>query len=181
MADFGFGIYDCKIAALTDPSVPTYDTAVDVEVIQLMGVSIDMISAMLEGDDGIADVHSKPISGQVRMRFGFGRNHLAVWAILLNKPSVDSGDDTYLVIGDENPDYFGVCGRINHTSGGGDLHIWMPKCKLMEGLSLEAQYNSYMTPEVSVKALKLNDTHGMIVPIMHETAVPVAIPAVFGE
>lgn len=180
MGQYGFGLKDCQIATLTDESGPTWDTAVDVAAIQMMGVTLNMISAELEGDDEIVDAHAKIISGTLQMRFGFGANHIEIWGVLVGKAHVDSGNDDYLVISSENPDYFGVCGKVEDTSEGGDLHIWAPKCKLMEGLSLQAQYGQYMTPEMNVRCLRLNDTHGIIVPIHHETATDVVIPPVFG-
>lgn len=175
---YGFGMRDAKVAPRTGDAA--WGTAVDVEAIQMLGFTINTTNAMLEGDDIIVDAHSKIIGATVRMRFGFSTNHLDVWEVLLGKAPVDSGGDKYMVIAGENPPYFGVCGKVEHTSGGGDWHLWAPKCKLQEGLSLEAGYGTYQTPELTVQCLIEDDTHGVIVPIYHATAIPVVIPPVFG-
>ena len=63
-----FGLNDVKVA--TWNATDDYDTAVDVPSVQLMGTTLQTVSAQLEGDDEITASAARAIGGEVRVRFG---------------------------------------------------------------------------------------------------------------
>jgi hypothetical protein len=142
----------------------------------MMGTVMQVISAQLEGDDKITDSHSQAIGGQVQIRFG--SVSIAALEVLLGIDSVLSADtyDWLQIDGGDNMPYFGLCGKISATQGDGDLHVFLPKVKIMEDVQLvQAEYGQYIIPETSAQAID-DDTYAIINLIEHETATAVAIP-----
>lgn len=170
-----FGLEDVKIA--TYNATDDYATAVDIPSVQLMGTVMQMVSAQLEGDDKITDSHSQVIGGQVRIRFG--SVSMAALEVLLGIASTPSGpnlqDHIKISAGTDMP-YFGICGKMSATQGGGDLHVFLPKVKIMEDVTLaQAEYGNYLIPEVACQAVD-DDTYGVINLIEHSTDTAIAIP-----
>lgn len=181
--DFGapeFGLYDAKIAVL-DTSDDTYATAVDVPSVQALMGDLQTVNDQLEGDDKITDTHANVISAQVSLRFG--TVDLDVLDVLMNDDREDSGSEpnqySKLDIGDGSKfQYFGLCGKINATQGGGDTHVWFPKVKVMEGFSIGFEYGQYSIPELSCQAIV--DANGTLMKIIrHETAEAITIPPTY--
>jgi hypothetical protein len=169
-----FGLNDVKIAVWN--ATDDYGTAVDIPSVQLMGTVLAVIAAQLEGDDKITDSAASTIGGEVRIRFG--SVSIAALEVLLGISSTASGSaqDHLKISGGEAMPYFGICGKIKATQGSGDLHVFLPKVKIMDNVTLaEAQYGQYMIPEVSAQAVD-DDTYGIVNLIEHATAADVAIP-----
>lgn len=172
---YKFGLNDCKVAPWS--AAESYGTAVDVESIQLMGVEFNTESGQLEGDDIITDAHAKIQSVTVRIRFGF--KDLDVVEVLTGVTNTESAPDTEsMIFGRDNMQYFALCGRVDSTEGGGDMHIFIPKCKLMEGFGLTMEKGRYITPEITAMAVYEGATYGMAKVIQHNTAADVVIPPV---
>lgn len=172
---YKFGLNDCKIATWT--AVESYGAAVDVPSIQLMGVEYNTESGQLEGDDIITDAHAKVQSMTCRIRFGF--KDLDVIAVLTGVTVTDSTTvSESFIMGRQNMPYFAMCGRVDSTEGGGDMHIFIPKCKLMEGFGLSLEKGRYITPEITALAVYEGATYGMSKVIEHGTAADVVIPPV---
>lgn len=170
---YKFGLNDCKVA--TWSSAESYGTAVDVESIQLMGIEFNAESGQLEGDDIITDVHAKTQSVTVRIRFGF--KDLDVIEVLTGVTNTESPPNSEsMVFGRDNMPYFAICGRVDSTEGGGDMQIFIPKCKLMEGFGLSMEKGTYVTPEITAMAVYEGTTYGMAKAIQHATAAAVTIP-----
>lgn len=172
-----FGLNDVKIATNT---AGVYGSAVDVPSVQMYEVNPQTVNAQLEGDDKITDTHAIAISAQVRIRFG--SVSLEALEVLLGKTAVESGSGTTEVktirIDNLKFPYFGICGKANSTQDGGDTHLYVPKCKIMEGFTLGMQYGQYVIPEITCTAVA--DENGIIMDIVkHETAVSVTIPPVY--
>lgn len=169
-----FGLSDVKVAAYT--ATNSYGTAVDIPSVQMMGGIVQVVSAQLEGDDEITDSHAQAIGGQVQIRFG--SVSIAALEVLLGIDSVLSADtyDWLQVDGGDNMPYFGICGKVAATQGDGDLHIFLPKVKIMEDVTLSsAEYGQYIIPETTAQAIP-DATYGIINLIEHETATAIAIP-----
>lgn len=172
-----FGLLDVKIAAYN--ATNDYGTAVDVPSVQMMGAVLQQVSAQLEGDDAITDSASSAIGGETRVRFG--SVSIAALEVLLGNASTPSGStpnaqDHLKVSGGDKMPYFGICGRVDATVGTGDLHIFLPKVKIMQDVELaSAEYGQYMIPELTAQAVD-DATFGIINLIEHETAAAVAIP-----
>lgn len=169
---FYFGLSDCKIAAWNNPQ--NYGTAVDVESVQMMVVEVQTENGTLEGDDSITDVHAKIQALQVRFRMGF--KDLDVLAVLTGLTNTDSTTTESMIITNTNMPYFAICGRIDATSGGGDMQIFVPKAKVMEGFTLSMEKGSYMTPEFTAMAVYEGSTYGAAKFIKHATAQAVTLP-----
>ncbi len=170
---YKFGLNDCKVA--TWEGEETYGPAVDVESIQLMGVEFNTESGQLEGDDIITDAHAKIQSVTVRIRFGF--KDLDVLEVLTGVTNTESAPNSEsMIFGRDNMPYFAINGRVDSTEGGGDMHIFIPKCKLMEGFGLSMEKGRYITPEITAMAVYEGETYGMAKVITHATATNVTIP-----
>lgn len=172
-----FGLNDVKIAAYN--ATDSYGTAVDIPSVQMMGAVLQQISAQLEGDDSITDSAASAIGGEVRVRFG--SVSMAALEVLLGNASTSSGttpnaQDHLKVSGGDVMPYFGICGKVNATVGSGDLHVFLPKVKIMQDVELaSAEYGQYIIPELTAQAVD-DATYGIINLIEHETAAAVAIP-----
>lgn len=154
MPDFGlggpsFGLRDAKIARWNGDG--TYGPMVDVPSVQLMGVNIQTTNAQLEGDDVITDVHAKATSGQVTIRFGSVA--LEVLEILTDRTIESSGSTPNAVdrlsFTGTNFRWFALCGKAESTNGVGDVHFFVPKCKIMEGFEVRMEYGQYLVPELT--------------------------------
>jgi len=175
--DYGapqFGLSDVKVA--TWDATNDYDTAVDVPSVQMMGTTLAMISAQLEGDDAIQASASRAIGGQVRVRFG--SISIAALEVLLGNTSTASGSaqDHLKVSGGDAMPYIGICGKALAEEGTGDTHVFIPKCKLMGDLTIaQLEYGQFAIPEATVQIVD-DATYGLINIIEHATAADVAIP-----
>lgn len=173
LESYSFGLNDCKVAVWN--SAENYGTAVDVESIQLFGLDLQTISGELTGDDIIVDTHAQIISASVRIRFGF--KTLDVIEVLSGVTVTDSSPTSKsITFGRDNMPYFAMAGKISHTEGDGDLHVFIPKCKLMDGLSFSSEYGQYMTQEINATAVYEGATYGIARLIPHATAAAVTIP-----
>lgn len=172
-----FGINDAKVAAYN--GTDDYGTAVDVPSIQMLNTDIRVLSGELEGDDQITDSHAQVIGGMVRMRFG--SLSIAALEVLLGIDSSPSGStpdqvDQLKISGGDNMPYVGISGKIAATQGDGDLHVFIPKCKITSDFTLvQGEYGSYTIPDVELNAVD-DATYGVALVIEQETAANVAIP-----
>ncbi len=174
-----FGLQDVKIANWV--SAGSYGTAVDVPSVQLYGAILSIVSAQLEGDDQITATAARAIGGESRLRFG--SVSIAALEILLGNVSVVSGvtpnaQDELRVVGGDNMPYFGICGKALAEEGAGDLHVFLPKVRIMQDVELATlQYGQFAIPELTVTGVT-DASYGIINLIEHETTVDVAIPPV---
>lgn len=169
-----FGLNDVKVAAYN--ATNDYGTEVDVPSVQMMGAVLQQIAAQLEGDDSITDSGASAIGGEVRIRFG--SVSIAALEVILGNASTASGavQDHLKVSGGDTMPYFGICGKVNATVGSGDLHIFLPKVKIMQDVELaSAEYGQYIIPEMTAQAVD-DTTFGIINLIEHSTVAAVAIP-----
>jgi len=175
--DYGapqFGLADVKVATYNDTD--DYGTEVDVPSVQLLGTTMQVISAQLEGDDKITDAHSQAIGGQIRMRFG--SVSMAALEVLLGIDSTASGSDQdhLKISAGANMPYFGLCGKASATQGDGDMHVFIPRLKIMDDVDLvQLEYGQYAIPEMTLQAID-DDTYGVINLIEHAADTEVAVP-----
>lgn len=173
--EFYFGLNDCKVAAWSSAAV--WGTAQDVLSIEMFGFNLQTVSGTAEGDDEITDAHARQISVACRMRFKFV--YLEVLAILLGETMVDSTPTSKsMVFTPRNRPYFGLAGRVDGTSGGGDAQIFVPKVKVMGEFSLSMQYGQYVTPEVECLAINNGEPYYFGKLVKHATATSLTIPVV---
>lgn len=153
-----FGIQDCKVAAYNDTN--SYGTAYDVWAISQLQVTEQTVNAELNGDDSTVEVHSKSRVWQIQFQFGFKDRN--IWPIItgavLNTSYLTSA--TMLDFGVRNYPYFGLIAKVDETNGTGCSHIWIPKCKIMNGFPLNFQYGQFATPQVTIEAVADDTFHG---------------------
>jgi len=167
-----FGIRDAKIAKWN--SAGSYGSLVDVMSIQMMSVTMQQVSAQLEGDDEITATASRAIGGQVQMRFG-GANLESLAVMLgITVGTISSVDQLQIAGGDVMP-YFGIIGKFNAEEGGGDTWAFLPKAKITSDFTLlQGEYGSFAIPEVTVQLVSDED-YGVINLITHPTALDITV------
>lgn len=158
MPDFGiggpqFGLRDAKVAVWNGDG--TYGVLVDVPSVQMLTQSVQTVNAQLEGDDVITDVHSKAISGQIKLRFG--SVSLDVLEVITGRSIASSGTTPNrvdrLYFAGTNFGWFGLCGKSESTAGSGDTHLFAPKVKIMEGFEVKMEYGQYLIPELTAMSI----------------------------
>lgn len=179
--DFGaptFGIADLKIAVWNGTG--SYGTALDVPSVQLLDVGPETVSAELEGDDRITATHAQIISSTLTFRFG--SVDLDVIELLTGTTITDYGTTPNrirnLPIDNLNFPYIGLVGKAVAVEGIGDLHIYVRKCKVLEGFNIRQEYGNFAIPELTLKAVA-DGTNRILEFIEHETAAAVVIPPVY--
>lgn len=155
MPNFGlggpsFGLRDVKVAVWNGDG--TYGVLVDVPSVQLFSENLQTVNAQLEGDDVITDIHAKAISGQVKVRFGSVA--LEVLEVITGRTILSTGVTPNRVdrlnFTGTNFEWFGICGRAESTGQDGDTHLFIPKCKVLEGFEVKFEYGQYTIPELTL-------------------------------
>jgi hypothetical protein len=172
---YHYGLADVKLAPLVADGI--WGTAVDVGAVQMYGITYNLQTAELEGDDIIVDSHSKPIKATIRLRFGF--SGLAVLAAITGKARDVYTNYEMWSLGRDNMGYFGMNGSISATEGGGDLQFFVPKVKVMSDIPLEAQYGGYVVPEITATAHYSGTMWEIAKMVVNNTVTAVTIPPTF--
>lgn len=172
-----FGLRDVKVAAWN--ATNDYGTEVDVPSVQMMGTTLQQVAAQLEGDDSITATASRAIGGQVQLRFG--SVSLAALEVMLGQAATSSVASPNQVkqlkiSGGDTMPYFGIVGQAYAEEGDGDLHVFIPKCKITGDIQLaNLQYGQFAIPEMTIQAVD-DATYGIVNLVEHQTATAVAIP-----
>lgn len=168
-----FGLSDTKVQ--TWASAGTYSGSItDIMSIQLLGVTLQQISAQLTGDDQITATDTRAIGGQVQMRFG-GIN-LDSLAIITGRAigTISSVEQLGFPGGHRMP-YFGIIGKALAAEGGGDLWVYCPKAKLMGDFQVaQLEYGAFAIPEVTVQLVP-DATYGIFNLITHPTDLAITV------
>lgn len=170
-----FGLNDGKIATWVPGVTPTWTptAGVDVMSIQMGQVTMELVNAILTGDDRQTAISASAIGGTLQMRWG-GLN-LSALAILTGKAVTTSSSVRQMVIGGgmQMP-YVGVILKAL-SSEGGDTWLFMPKCKILSNFTLaQMEYGSFTIPEVTMQVVD-DDKWGAINIITHPTDVPITV------
>lgn len=173
-----FGIEDCKVAAWVGDG--TYGTAVDVPGIKNITIEAETTNGEQDGDDMLVAVASKVRAGNVTITKA--RLSFEVLNIMLNQPIQSSSSHKAMKITSRKTRYFGLIARIDEAEGDGDVHIFVPKVKLLTGLTFNFAFGEFTSPEMTAKALldsnyaDDDDYPCLFYPIWHEDRQPVVIP-----
>lgn len=154
VAGVNFGLKDAKAAPWLGDG--TWGVQVDVPSVQLIGVTAQMVSGELLGDDTKTDVHAKIIAGRCRLRWG--GVSLDVLAAISNQTITSSGSTPNRIrrikVAADSMKYFGLCGLANATNAKGDKHVWIPKMKIVSDVTLiEMQNGQYTIPECEAEII----------------------------
>lgn len=171
-----FGLQDAKVAKRT--AAGTYGTAIDVPHVQMVNVTMRVISAEGTGDDSLAVVASRIIAGagQCRMQ----GVPLAVLALLTGMTLANEGTspaeiDTLPIVAGARLPAFGIVGQGLAEEGLGDQVIFVPNAKITSDVQLgQMEYGALSMVEFSFTAINDNvgeDGYDIINIIEHETAL----------
>lgn len=182
--DFGgpqSGLADVKVAVNNGDG--TFGSMVDVPSVQLLGIELRTESAELNGDDRITATRSRIVGANITLRYG--SIHLDVLETMLGNSVVDSYgsySSRRVYVTNRKLPNFGICGKANAEEGGGDTHLFAPRCKVSSNFNLRFEYNTFSIPEMTLAAVgdeNFLDDNGdaiVVIPVEYETARDVAIP-----
>lgn len=153
------GLNDCKIAVWNGDG--TYGSLVDVPSVQMFAPNMKMLSAQLEGDDQITATSARLIGAEVRFRFGSISLNAAAVLFGLAKTTSGGGaslQDAVTLPGGHRMPYFGICGKALAEEGEGDLHVFLPKVKIMSDFDYGSmEYGRFAVTELSCYAVSDED------------------------
>jgi len=173
-----FGLADVKIA--TWNATDDYSAEVDVMSVQLLGVSMQTVSADLVGDDQITATASRAVSGTVQLRFGgISIAALEVLFGVTATSSVASPNNvrSFRLTGGLETPYWGLTGRSLSAEDSGDTLIFLPKCRIMGDVTLATlEYGAFSIPQIEARIVS-DSTYGMINVITRQTgSTTVTVP-----
>jgi hypothetical protein len=173
-----FGIQDCKVAPRD--GVDDYGTAVDVPFIQMMNITMRVISAEGTGDDRIVAVASRVIAGQGQCRMqGVPLAALAVITgmTLASEGTTPDEIDTLPIVAGTRLPAFGIVGQGLAEEGLGDLTLFVPNAKITSDVTLGTmEYGQLSQVEFTFTAID-DGEYDILNLIEHETALTaLAIP-----
>lgn len=132
-----FGIQDAKVA--TRDGLNDYGTAVDVPYIQMMNVTMRVISAEGTGDDRIVAVASRVIAGQGQCRMqGVSLEALEVVTGMTLAEEGDPPNEikTLPIVAGTRLPAFGIIGQGLEEEGMGDVLLFTPNAKITSDVTL---------------------------------------------
>lgn len=181
-----FGLNDGKIAtwvAGAAGAVPTYTppAGTDIMSIQMGQLTMELVNAVLTGDDRQTSIAAQAIGGTVQMRWG-GLN-LSSLAVLTGTQiqNLSSSAKQLQIIGSTKMPFVGVILKALSAEVG-DTWLWLPKCKIMSNFTLaQMEYGSFTIPEVTMQVVD-DDKYGAINVITHVIDTPILAfpPALLG-
>lgn len=173
MADFSFGIEDCKVAPWLTAS--TWGTALDVIAISQMQLTLVVASNELQGDDIIVAAGAKISKATVTIQFAF--RDLDVAAVLAGGTHASSDTDEEWTFGDGSPmPTFAIAGKTDDFDGAGNRVIWLPKCKIVSDFSYDFQYENFATPQLTITAFSNGSPYYAGRILQYAANTPIAIP-----
>lgn len=168
-----YGLNDGKIAPY--PAVPggSYTPLTDIMSIQMGTVTMEVISAILTGDDKQTAIAANAIGGTCQMRWG-GLN-LSMLAVLLGKAvAVSASVSNVMITGGQKMPYVGIILKALSAETG-DTWLFLPKCKITSSFTLvQMEYGSFAIPEVTMQIVD-DDKYGSINVLTHPTDVPITV------
>lgn len=150
-----FGLSDAKVQAWGSASYLA--TAVDIMGIQMATATLQIISAIANGDDAIVAAAARLTGAQLQLRF-VGMNPAAVGIITgvsqtASSMGVGSSASNLQFAGGNRMPYFGAIVKALGEEGG-DTWVFLPKCKIMSDFVLfQGEYGAFSTPEVTVQCV----------------------------
>jgi hypothetical protein len=141
--------------------------------IQMAQTTLQIISAIANGDDKIVAAGSRLTGAQLQMRFvGMNPSMLAV----ITGVSLDtiSSVNNLQFVGGERMPYFGAIIKALSEEIG-DTWVFLPKCKIMSDFTpFQGEFGAFTTPEVTVQCVP-DDTWGLANFITHPTDVDITV------
>lgn len=166
-----FGINDAKVALWN--ATNDYGAVTDVMGIQMGQATMQVISAVANGDDRIVAAASRLTGAQLQMRF-VGLNPSMISIITGVTLGTISSVVNMQFTGGERMPYFGAILKALSEEIG-DTWVFLPKCKIMSDFVLfQGEYGTFTTPELTVQAVP-DETWGLANFITHPTDVEITV------
>jgi hypothetical protein len=169
-----FGINDAKIATWVagTPSSYTPVGGTDIMSIQMGQVSMELISAILTGDDRQTAIAAQAIGGSVQMRWG-GLNLTSLAVLTGTTVGTISSVKQLQIVGSQKMPYVGIILKALSAEAG-DTWLWIPKAKIASGFTLaQMEYGAFTIPEVTMTVVD-DASWGAINVITHPTDVAIS-------
>lgn len=164
-----FGINDAKVAVWN--AADDYGDITDIMGIQMASTSMQVVSAIANGDDKIVAAGSRVTGADLQMRF-VGLNLTMISVITGISIDVLSSISNLRFEGGERMPYFGAILK-SLSEEVGDTWVFIPKCKIMSNFTLfQGEFGTFTTPEVTVQAVP-DDVWGLANFITHPTDVEI--------
>lgn len=166
-----FGISDARIALWN--ATNDYGTLTDVMGIQMGQATLQVISAVANGDDQIVAAASRLTGAQLVMRF-VGLNPSMISVLTgITLDTISSVINMQFVGGERLP-YFGAILK-SLSEEVGDTWVFLPKCKIMSDFILfQGEFGAFSTPELTVQCVP-DVTWGLANFITHPTDVDITV------
>lgn len=166
-----FGVADAKIA--TWNATDDYGTLKDIYGIQMAQATMQVVSAIANGDDRIVAAASRLTGVQLNMRF-VGLNPSAM-AILtgVDTDTISSVINQQYTGGERLPYFGAIIKALSEETG--DTWVFLPKCKIMSDFTIfQGEFGAFTTPEVTVQCVP-DATWGLANFITHPTDVDITV------
>ena len=166
-----FGISDAKVATWAPTGTYTPAGGIDIMGIQMATATMQVVTAVANGDDSIVSVATRLIGAQLQMRF-VGMNPSALSIITGIATTTSVSVKQIMFKGGERPPFFGAIIKALSEEIG-DTWVFLPKCKIMSDFVIfQGEYGAFSTPEVTVQAVP-DDNWGIASFITHPTDVAI--------
>lgn len=146
-----FGIQDCKVATWDGDG--TYTSPTDVWGIRQLGIQENVTTADLDGDDELKATAAKVNYADITLeRASLGFEAMAI----ITGQTVQSssgGAGRYIHRTNKLGPYIGVGARVDDAELTGDMHIFVPKCRLVAGQAFTFQYGQFTIPSMTLRAV----------------------------
>jgi hypothetical protein len=142
------GIRDGKISLWLAEN--SYGTAVDLGGIRNFSITTVVSTDQLKGDDRVLDRYSRLES--VTVSFEQAEVNQTVLNMLMGGTLVSNATYEDVKIGEADAPYVALAGKVV-ASNGNELHLFVPKCRLMSNLTLQAQVDTYMIPSAEFEGV----------------------------
>lgn len=164
-----FGMNDAKVAVWN--ATDDYGDISDVMGVQMASVSMQIISAIANGDDRIVAAGARATGAQVQLRF-VGLNLSMLSVITGIAVDVLSSVSNLMVEGGERMPYFGLIVK-SLSEEIGDTWVFVPKCKVMSDFTpFQGEFGTFTTPEITLQCVP-DETWGLANFITHPTDVEI--------
>ncbi len=151
--DFLAGLRELHIAQWNGDD--SYGTLVQLDAASMYNIDIETISNELEGDDKLADVFSNVRS--INATIGFGLKSLDILEVLFGTAATSGSGYEQLTISTNAYPYFSVVGKVLGTNTTDEMHIHLPKVKIMDTITFPFGFGEYAKLEIPVKAVAEGD------------------------
>lgn len=140
-----------------------------------MSVTLVVETDELRGDDVVIDRYSKIVAADVNVEQA--TVDLTAYDMLTGGTLVSNADyEDFMIDEDDETPYIAIAGRIVGSGGVGDLHIFLPKCKMSGNLALNAQLDTFILPGAQFQAVHEGPINGIYRLRNFRTPTALAIP-----